>query len=300
MRLGPFAFLLYCAVSVAVFAILGGAWLASSPGERASRLGAFTWARMLREAVADLLPFSQIGGIVIGTRWLMQSGVAAARVYSSLVVDLTTEMAAQLIFTIFGLAMMASLLMEASVAASLRPMILGGTGIMAAVAVLFFLAQRPAMLLAEKISGHFLPPAATVAVAGLREELGAAYARRGHVLIAFILNLAGWIGTALGAWLVLACMGVPVSGWSVLSIESLIYTIRSIAFILPGAIGAQEAGYALAAPLFGIPVEAALALSLVKRGRDIAIGLPTLIVWQALEGRRIWKRRFAADRADIG
>jgi hypothetical protein len=36
----------------------------------------------------------------------------------------------------------------------------------------------------------------------------------------------------------------------------------------------------------------ALALSLLKRARDLAIGLPVLGGWQAIEGGRVW-RRFA-------
>jgi glycosyltransferase 2 family protein len=42
----------------------------------------------------------------------------------------------------------------------------------------------------------------------------------------------------------------------------------------------------LLGPLFGLPAEAALALSLLKRGRDIAIGIPVLLIWQFLEGRQ--------------
>jgi hypothetical protein len=38
----------------------------------------------------------------------------------------------------------------------------------------------------------------------------------------------------------------------------------------------------------------ALALSLLKRARDIAIGLPTIGLWQALESGRLWRRRNAA------
>jgi hypothetical protein len=34
----------------------------------------------------------------------------------------------------------------------------------------------------------------------------------------------------------------------------------------------------------------ALALSLMKRARDLAIGLPALGLWQAIEGGRLWRR----------
>lgn len=47
----------------------------------------------------------------------------------------------------------------------------------------------------------------------------------------------------------------------------------------------QEAGYALAAPLFGLPPETALALSLAKRARELAMGLVTLLGWQLGEVR---------------
>jgi hypothetical protein len=36
--------------------------------------------------------------------------------------------------------------------------------------------------------------------------------------------------------------------------------------------------------IFGVPPEAALALSLVKRLPDLVLGVPGLIAWQAMEG----------------
>jgi len=34
-----------------------------------------------------------------------------------------------------------------------------------------------------------------------------------------------------------------------------------------------------------------LALSLLKRGRDLVIGLPAIAAWQAIEGHRLFRRR---------
>lgn len=39
--------------------------------------------------------------------------------------------------------------------------------------------------------------------------------------------------------------------------------------------------------LFDIPPDQALALSLVKRAADVALGVPGLLVWQIAEGRRL-------------
>ena len=78
----------------------------------------------------------------------------------------------------------------------------------------------------------------------------------------------------------------------------MIFLLRSAAFVVPGGIGVQEAGYALVAPLFGLPAESALALALAKRARDLAIGIPTLLLWQATETRAV--ARAAKDARSRG
>jgi len=72
----------------------------------------------------------------------------------------------------------------------------------------------------------------------------------------------------------------------VIAIESLLFAIKNAAFMAPAGLGVQEGAYALLGPLFGLPPEAALALSLLKRARDVAIGIPVLLIWQFMEGRR--------------
>ncbi len=105
--------------------------------------------------------------------------------------------------------------------------------------------------------------------------------------MSFAANLAAWIASGVGAWLALRLIGVPAGIVAVVAIEALVFAVRSIAFAVPGALGVQEGAYLLLAPLFGIDPQAAIALSLLKRARDIAIGLPALLAWQAGEGRRL-------------
>jgi hypothetical protein len=76
--------------------------------------------------VSNLLPFSELGGIVIGVRRSIRAAVPPHRVYASFVVDPTTEMASQVVYTLFSLLAMAPLLAGAE-AAELRPAIIGGT-----------------------------------------------------------------------------------------------------------------------------------------------------------------------------
>jgi len=287
-RIGWAGAILYYLYSLGVFVLLGGAWLTAAPGERTRRIVTFTWARLIREAVADLLPFSQIGGIIVGTRTLISHGVAKPRVYASMIVDMTTEMASQVLFTFFGLAAMASLLLGEH-GAALRPAVMGGTAALIAIMALVIFGQRPLLSLASRLARHVLPTAAG-GFDAVDAELSRIYSHRRHIALSFLFNLAGWAASAAGAWILLRLIGVPLPLLWVLAIESLIFTVRSVAFAVPGAIGFQEAAYVLVGPLFGLPPEIALALSIAKRARDVAIGLPALLAWQLIEARSVLAR----------
>jgi len=75
-----------------------------------------------------------------------------------------------------------------------------------------------------------------------------------------------------------------------LLLESLGQAIRGAAFAIPGSLGVQEGGYLLLAPLVGLPPDAALALSLAKRAREIVLGLPGLVYLHLCE--RGWRRLY--------
>jgi len=104
------------------------------------------------------------------------------------------------------------------------------------------------------------------------------------------LHTVGWIGSAVGAWIAFRLIGVRVDLKSVFALESLVSAIRSTAVFIPHALGAQEAAYAVLSPLFGIGAEFGLAVSVLKRARDLALGIPILLIWQAIEGRRARSR----------
>jgi hypothetical protein len=56
----------------------------------------------------------------------------------------------------------------------------------------------------------------------------------------------------------------------------------------------QEAGYAGLVPIFGLPPEIGVAVSVLRRARDIAVGIPALLAWQWIEARRV-RQRMARD-----
>jgi uncharacterized membrane protein YbhN (UPF0104 family) len=100
------------------------------------------------------------------------------------------------------------------------------------------------------------------------------------------LHLASWIASAIGTWIAFRLIGAHVGLAAVIAIESLISAARSAAVFVPNALGVQEAAYAVLAPLFGVGAEFGLAVSLIKRARDIVVGVPILLIWQGVEGQR--------------
>jgi glycosyltransferase 2 family protein len=70
-------------------------------------------------------------------------------------------------------------------------------------------------------------------------------------------------------------------------LESLGQAVRSADFAIPGVMGVQEGGFLVIGNLYGIAPEISLALSLVKRIPDLALGAPGLVMWHVLERRRV-------------
>jgi len=64
-------------------------------------------------------------------------------------------------------------------------------------------------------------------------------------------------------------------------------TIEAILSGVPAGLGVQELTYVAVGKLFGMPAPISLALSLVRRTRDILIGAPALLAWQTLEARNL-------------
>jgi putative membrane protein len=103
------------------------------------------------------------------------------------------------------------------------------------------------------------------------------YSCNGPVALSFLASLVGWLIGAGEVYLILYYMGHPVNWVTALLLESLGQAVRGAAFAVPGALGVQETGYVLLAPLAGLTAEVALALSLAKRVRELLLGLPGLL-----------------------
>src|SRR5262249_54394392 len=99
-------------------------------------------------------------------------------------------------------------------------------------------------------------------------------------------HLISWLLGGLEVVLALHFLGIEVDIREGLIIESLGQALRAVGFAVPGSLGVQEAGYILVCGLLGVGPQAAIELSLVKRIREVVLGVPGLIAWQIIEGRR--------------
>jgi putative membrane protein len=209
----------------------------------------------------------------------------------------TLEFIAQLAYTALGLALLVELQPDSAAAIP----VMAGLAVAVVAAAAFLLVQRHGFDYFDRIArilGRGWAERSAAGAAALHAALSAIYARRGGLWLCVALHLACWIASAIEAWLILRLAGEPLPFSAVLVLESMLYAVRTSAFIVPNAVGVQEGAYILLGATFGLTPEMALALSLLKRARDIAIGLPTIGVWQAIESGRLWRRRRDAAAAN--
>lgn len=272
-----------CLYSLALYPLLGAGWWVLVPGRS---YWTFVWGRQVRDAVSDVLPFSQLGGIVAGAHEVAQQGVPTPVGYASSIVDLTTELMAQLAYTLYGVGFLIWLGLGSEQSRSLVYAGLGGLAVAVVCTVGFVVAQQRGARIVAFLAPRWFPKAVTGAEV-VQESLNALYARRVRLSASVALHIAGWFASGCAAWLAAHLMGASISLPAMLAIEALLYAIRSFAFMVPNAVGVQEGAYAVLSPLLGLNAETALAVSLLKRARDFALGVPILLIWQTLEGRRL-------------
>jgi glycosyltransferase 2 family protein len=269
-----------------LFVILGLAWDAIAPRREARRLWVFIWGRMVRDAAANCLPFSQLGGFVFGARAVTLHGIGWSMATASTVVDVTAEFLSELAFTGIGLGILVARAPDSRLAV---PVEVGlGLAVMAGLA-LVALQQGAAPLFArlgQRIAARRLTDAQE-RVDVLQAELTLIYGHTPRLAIGFAVHLLGWLCTGVSGWLTYHLLGVPIDFDDALAIEALLAAATAATFLVPVSAGIQEAGYAGLGAIFGVAPDLSLAVSLVRRARDLALGVPILLLWQVLEMRRL-------------
>ena len=274
---------LLCLYTLLVFASLALAWFFLLPPLQRRPVPELYIARLVRDSIAEISPFSPVGGMVAAARLMTLKGMPAYAA-ASVAADATTEAMAQVVFLAFGLGWGFTQFRHLQGSGPLtQGMIVVLLLAVPGIALLIFLQKRGAGF-AEKMAGRFFPQVKQgISFRAAIEEL---YDSPSRLAASAALHLLAWIGAGGGTWIAFRLVGGHIGLLSAIALEALLCTIRSIAAFVPAAIGVQEAGYALLAPLFGLPAEMGLAVSLLKRAREIVLGVPALLYWQSVESRK--------------
>jgi putative membrane protein len=258
------------------------AWQVLLPAGARLRFLAMLPLRWIGESINTTLPAGQVGGDVIRARLLQQRVPEPARGYASVAVDFCLSLFAQILFTLLGFVLLAASGDAAgwwAVAAS-------------AAAVPLFAIASWELLVRRRLLGAAEAWAARLGqrrLAAWLQQLGAALAllAEGGLTLALSLSLhvTSFFCHAAEVWLTLYLMGAGTGFGGAVLLESLGLAARSAAFIIPSGWGAQEASLVALAAVAGLTTEAALALGLVKRAREFAMGLPGLAAWALAERR---------------
>lgn len=255
-------------------------------------------ARWLGESANSLMPLGQVAGPVVMTRHLSRRGMATQDAAAAITVSTTLQAVGQFAFGLMGVALLAlpGRLGSAGARSEHRAVIMAAltaSVLLAVILVSFYLVQRRglfggsvrrlARLVPRRDWSGLMSRAAAIDIA-----VADTYGRGTRAASSFALSFAGWLVGSGEVYLALWLLGSPVGWVDALLLESLGQAIRGAAFAIPGALGVQEGGYLLLAPLVGLTPDAALALSFAKRAREVLLGVPGLFYLHHCE--RAWRR----------
>jgi len=289
LAVGWLGFIAIVLIHTALIGVMGLAWAALLPG---TRWWVAIWGRFVRDSGSEVLPLSQVGGYVLGTRAVALFGVPATRGAASTIVDVTLEFVGQLGYTALGLLWLLHL---NSQAVDPRAVLIG-LAVASCLALAFVVVQRRGIVHIDRIArilGRGWAERTAAGAAALHAALDGIYRHRSGIWVSFLLHFGCWVASAAELWVALRFAGAPLPFGTVMVIESLVYATRTAAFVVPNSVGIQEGAYVVVGAAFGLSPEMGLALSLLKRARDLTIGVPVLALWQAIEGGRLWRRAAA-------
>lgn len=247
-----------------------------------------TWIGL---AVNQLLPVGQVGGEVVKVRLLLLRGRDGTTGTATVVVDKTVQAGTQALYAVLGLALLGAARGHGRLAVG----ILAGSLLFGGAVYLFYRLQMGGLF--GRIAGwteRLLPSLGRLDLAADAEEVDAAirriYRDRLRLGASVLWRMGFRVILAAEVLVVLHLLGHPVGIREALILESLGQAARAAAFAIPAGLGAQEGGFVAVAMALGLEPEVGLVLSLAKRVRELGVGVPALLSWQAEEGGSVLRR----------
>jgi len=245
--------------------LMGLAWWLASGNDPPASPSRFVWARFVRDAAGELMPFLQLGGIVFGLRALGR-GRAIALGAISASIDGVIELAAKLPYAFAALLTLLALAPQSRLA-RLLSLALAATG---AVVAVLLLARRSLsgslQAMARAVSARWPSVLALDGPDGfdIRAHFQRIMSERGRLWSAFALHLGCWCWGALETWVTFRLLGVDLTVGQALAVDGTVAGLRTFGWLVPAAAGVQEAAYLLGIAAVGDDNFAPLRLSMLK------------------------------------
>jgi putative membrane protein len=247
------------------------------------------WVASVREAVNRLLPVAGVGGEVVGVRLARRRIPNTSALAASVIVEVLMTIAVLYLFCGIGVVLMARL------AAGLGQVWIVGASLLLSLplpALMWWLLRHGAPFQRlEQWALRLLGPQNAIALhldgKRLDADIRRLFGERGRILRAMGLSLLSYLLGTFETWYALTLLGHPVSVQAAVAIEALAQSTRHASFLVPAGLGVQEAAVILFGHLAGVGGDVALSLALVKRMREILIGIPALLSWQWCETRQV-------------
>jgi putative membrane protein len=243
-------------------------------------------------SVNTLLPVATVGGEVVKARVLTLAGTSVVDAAAATIVDKTVQAIVTLLWGIVGLLVLGSLAPDQDIVVA--GMI--GAGLLALGIVGFILVQLSGSVtflarLSKRVLRRLSGANTEDSAARFDRAIRAIYRRPGALLAALGLRLGGQAWLVSEILLTTYLLGQAIGFEEALMLRALISAVRGLSFAIPAGLGLQEGAYIALGALIGLPADMMLALSLASRLREIIPSLPGLLLWQQLEGRRLWRGR---------
>ena len=250
-------------------------WQVLLPPDRRPPLSFLFRVRFIKEAVNALLPVAQVGGDVVRAKLSVRNGLTLAEATASCVVDVLAGTVGLVLFVLTSLVVAMATLHDPRLAQAGLALV----GIVAAIATALYVAHRAGLhRRLGQISQRW------TAIAGRVGELGEAFRgigrQRNNLFASWAWHMAAWIAGAFETYVSMWALGLNPTLLQALIVEGLAQTAKVVGFAIPGALGVQEGGYLLLGGAMGLTPDQALALSLLRRLRELSLGAIGLILWR--------------------
>src|SRR5438034_5267459 len=253
------------------------------------------WMRWIGESISALVPSAAIGGDIVRARLAAIYGAPLPVAAATVLVDITLGIFVQAGFTLLGLVLLVTATGQNSF---VGPTLIGIVIALFAFAGFYFVQRlgvfRFLASIISRLAGSSDWQSLVQGGDTWDRTIRSLYARRRGVVACCAWTMTSLVVGSGEMWLALWFLDLPDSFMNALILQSMVLTIRSAAFPVPAGLGVQEGGYLVVGHLLGISGEGAFALALVARAREIGLGIPGLISWQVIEGRRLLRARLAA------